>query len=130
MKNILKSFLGILILVVLNESANAFCSISKPCCVSSKLGNEQSLSEHIVRTFPNPACSIAMTSFTLDKAQFVNMQLVDVNGRVALSIADKYFEVGKNKIEWNVSNVDPGIYFLQIQTQELIKTEKLVVAKQ
>jgi len=44
-------------------------------------------------------------------------------------LAERIFETGENRIEWNVNEAEAGIYFLQLQSEDNLWTEKLIVTK-
>jgi len=178
MKNILKSFTGILILLsMLNENAEAFCGIggifgAPPtpactcssnkvaikrmsgnvcqedrcvsqgqaqhylnqgwiygCCSSSRMGDQNQVEESTIGSYPNPAYSIVTTSFSLSTAQHIAINLFDVNGRLVSTLADKYYDAGRNEVGWNASDLKEGVYFLQIRSDDIFKMEKLIVAE-
>lgn len=79
--------------------------------------------------FPNPISNSSTISFSLSQSQKVSLKIFDVNGRLIKTLADKYFEQGENKIEWNAEEVNAGIYFLQFKSAENLQTEKLIVTK-
>jgi len=99
------------------------------CCSSSRMGTQVQQEESSFSSYPNPASSLITTTFLLNNEQKVIIQLIDVNGRIATTLADKYFGAGKNKVEWNTSNLNEGIYFLQIRSDDFLKMEKLIVSK-
>ena len=82
-----------------------------------------------VLLFPNPLTNITTISFSLEQPQKVSLKVTDISGRIVAAIANKIFEAGENEIIWNAADVDAGVYFLQIQTEENLLTEKLIVTK-
>ena len=88
----------------------------------SNLSNE-------VAIFPNPLTNTTTISFSLIQSQKVSLNIYDVNGRLVKTLADKIFDAGENKLVWNAGEVNTGIYFLQFQSAENLKTEKLIVTK-
>lgn len=79
--------------------------------------------------FPNPFSNSTTISFSLSQSQNVSLNIYDVNGRLIKTLANNVFEKGKHSIEWNVERVNAGIYFLQIQSTEFSKTERLILTK-
>ena len=45
------------------------------------------------------------------------------------TLADGLFKEGENKIEWNVSDINAGIYFLKMDAGDYSQTEKVTVIK-
>ena len=50
-----------------------------------------------------------------------------MTGRIVKTLADGLFTEGKNEIEWNVENENPGIYFLRMEAGSYSQTKKLSV---
>jgi flagellar hook assembly protein FlgD len=57
------------------------------------------------------------------------MDIFDLNGRLVKTVADKFFESGEHQIQWNAEDVNDGIYFLKIESDEISKLEKLILTK-
>jgi hypothetical protein len=79
--------------------------------------------------FPNPFSHSTSIKFNLLKSEKVSIKIFDLNGRLIKTLADNTFEEGEHQVELNADEVNPGIYFLQIQTGQFSKTEKLIVTK-
>ncbi|MEO6166112.1 MAG: T9SS type A sorting domain-containing protein [Chitinophagales bacterium] len=79
--------------------------------------------------FPNPLSNSTTISFSISTSQNVSLQVFDVTGILVAPLAERMFEEGENKIEWNVENENPGIYFLRMQTANESETIRLSVVK-
>lgn len=79
--------------------------------------------------YPNPVSNSTTISFSLSQQGKISVQLFDMTGRFIKTLAEKVFEEGENKIEWNVAEQNAGLYFLRIETANYSATEKLIVAK-
>ncbi|MEP7170891.1 MAG: T9SS type A sorting domain-containing protein, partial [Bacteroidota bacterium] len=90
---------------------------------------ENDLTEQSLIISPNPLSSSTTISFSLNELQNVSLKVFDLNGRLIKTLADNIFEEGEHSIEWKAENVNAGIYFLQVQTAEYSKTEKLIFTK-
>lgn len=78
--------------------------------------------------YPNPFSNSTTISFSLAQSEKVSLKIFDLNRRLIKTLADNVFEEGEHSIEWNAEKVNAGIYFLQVQSAEFSKTEKLIVA--
>lgn len=107
-------------LVKLNSNHNRF-SITSECSVINSTNN--------LNIFPNPFLNSTTITFSLSQTQNVSLNIYDVNGRLIKTLANNVFEEGEHSIEWNAKEVNAGIYFLQIQSTELSKTERLILTK-
>ena len=79
--------------------------------------------------YPNPISNSATISFSLLKSQKVSLEIFDLNGRLITILANNAFEAGEHSVEWNSEDIKSGIYFLQIQTGDFLKTEKVIITK-
>jgi hypothetical protein len=78
---------------------------------------------------PNPVLHSATISFTLSQSQKATLKIFDINGRLILALSDKSNEAGHIHFIWDSETVDAGVYFVQLESSELIQTEKVVVIK-
>lgn len=82
-----------------------------------------------VNLYPNPTHDIATLEFTSIKSSNVNIQVVDMTGRVAANVTNENFAAGTHKVSINTANLPSGIYNVKIQTEEGSRTERLTVVK-
>jgi hypothetical protein len=52
-----------------------------------------------------------------------------MNGRLVKILTDATLEAGDHEITWNASDVNAGIYFVQLQSEENQERLKLIVTK-
>ncbi len=91
-------------------------------CVSStiKLDNVQEMN-----VFPQPVADVATLSLTVSNAEQMNLQIVDLTGKV-ISSQELFVQSGANQIELDVTNFASGIYFVQVSTDAGMATTKLI----
>ncbi|MEO8148715.1 MAG: T9SS type A sorting domain-containing protein [Bacteroidia bacterium] len=109
---------------------NGCSKISTPVTVTvpCKEGEElMSSNEFNVSVFPNPLSSSTTISFSPGQSGKVLLKIFDLNGRLIETLTDNVFGEGEHSIEWNAEKINAGIYFLQVQSTEFSKTEKLIV---
>ena len=63
--------------------------------------------------FPNPGNEILTVKLDLKSNELVNLQIVDLNGRLIQEISNEYISAGIFKKEINVSVLAPGFYMLK-----------------
>ena len=80
-----------------------------------------------VEVYPNPVSQSATISFSLDKASPAMIQVVDMNGRILKTIANKGFPEGHHEVTFNRELLKAGVYFLRISTNHKVTTQKIVV---
>ncbi len=90
----------------------------------------------LLGTYPNPARSHATVRFALPEAsasgagskQEINMHLYDVLGRRVHTVRQAA-EAGRHQFRLDTSRLSSGVYFLRLQAQGTVRTQKLTVVK-
>jgi len=78
------------------------------------------------KVYPNPANSSAEISFLNPAFQKINLSVFSADGKLVEVLADKYLNSGRQQFLFG-GNVDPGIYFICLQTTGFKKLEKLMI---
>ena len=73
-------------------------------------------------------------NYDLPQQSHVNLYIYDVLGREVANLVGKEVPAGYQSVIWNTNNnlgvpVSAGIYFYQIQTNDFVKTKKMVILK-
>jgi photosystem II stability/assembly factor-like uncharacterized protein len=110
------------------SSSNGVFKYTGPA-FSPRLSNNEITEDYSLSAFPNSFQASTTISFTLVQLQKVCIKIFDVNGRLVSILADKVFEAGKNEIIWNANDAKAGIYFLKMQSNDNLQTEKLILTK-
>ena len=79
--------------------------------------------------YPNPFKTRTIVSIDLDHSQRVKLEAYDSRGMKVETITDRYFEAGKQFLEWNADHLPEGIYFLRYEGQSRIITAKAIHLK-
>ena len=66
-------------------------------------------------------------SFSLSKQSEVKLQVFDMTGRCVATVANKIFKENSHEIIWDASRINPGIYFLSMNTDDYNETRKIAV---
>lgn len=82
--------------------------------------------ENSVKIFPNPFSTVTTLEFYLSATENISVSIVDVVGRVVKNIPAKNLQSGKNRINLNLSELNSGIYFCKIKSNENLQTVKLI----
>jgi surface protein len=81
-----------------------------------------------ISIYPNPASTIAMISLELDKSQDLNIEVLDVYGRVVLNKKASGFTSGKNTIPLDIRRLDNGVYFIRIKDSP-VQLERFMIVR-
>ncbi len=68
-------------------------------------------------------------SFSLEQAEKLSVKIFDMTGRLVTTLADKMFEQGEHKLQWDAAGVIAGIYIVQFNTSAYSETKKISVIK-
>ncbi|NNF07009.1 MAG: T9SS type A sorting domain-containing protein, partial [Candidatus Eisenbacteria bacterium] len=80
---------------------------------------------------PNPFGSSASISFALEDPGFARVSVLGIQGRQVKTLLQGMQPAGSRTLQWDGSNengarVAPGVYFLKLETQETVRTQKIV----
>jgi hypothetical protein len=79
--------------------------------------------------YPNPASTRTIISFTIDKSAYISLKLFDVAGRQIDLITEKDYAKGVTRINYDVSGLKDGVYFLHLQANGKSMTKRIIVLK-
>jgi flagellar hook assembly protein FlgD len=84
---------------------------------------------NINAAYPNPFNPVTNIEYTLSQAENVEITVYDIMGRQVETIYNGFQSNGIHSIAWDASNKSSGIYYIQIKSNNIIKTEKVVLMK-
>ena len=84
---------------------------------------------HISSEYPNPFNPVTNIEYTISQAGNVEIIVYDVMGRKIDTIHNEFKSNGTHSITWDASNRSSGIYYLQIKSNDSVKTQKVVLLK-
>ncbi len=87
---------------------------------------------HKIETFPNPAVDQTCIHFYTTKNGFIEIAILNYNGKIEKQLFYGYKKIGNHQIIWNLTNDDnnkvlPGIYIVRIIADDYVLTSKSVV---
>ena len=105
--------------------------------VAPKDGGAQTVAEvlvndlefNVAQNYPNPVANGGITTFnvTVPKAGHVALKVYDVLGHEVAVLADRRMEVGNNTVQWEVNNLQAGVYLYRAQYDGHTVTKQLIV---
>jgi hypothetical protein len=81
----------------------------------------------LLQNFPNPFGQQTTLRFSLPVPGHVTLRIYDMYGQLLHVVADRYFETGIHNIPWSRTGEKPGIYLLQMDAGDIVKTKKMVI---
>ena len=83
----------------------------------------------ISNLYPNPFNPSLTLEFLLKLGANIQIELVDLDGRIIDIITNSYFSAGKHSLKWSPKNISTGIYILKISANDIISTRKIAYLK-
>ena len=77
--------------------------------------------------FPNPSDGIVNLSINVYKDVNVRVSVSNLSGQVVYRYQKSILKPGRNLIDMNLSSLEPGIYFLNVNAEGSIMSEKLIL---
>ncbi len=82
-----------------------------------------------VLVYPNPFYSNATIEFTLENPSDIIVEVMDLNGSTVYVIPSDTYPSGKNQLNINGSNLNPGAYYVSIIGKNELITKRVVLSK-
>jgi len=91
--------------------------------------NENNLSISNIELYPNPSSSQLTISYTLLTTETVNISIVDVLGKEVVNVFNQKQLQGEYNMQIDISTIDAGLYFIQLNTKNSIQSKKIIITK-
>jgi hypothetical protein len=84
--------------------------------------------------YPNPSPGPFQLAFGLERAGRVRAQVVDVQGRLVATVADRVYPAGEGVLQWDGRDarglaVSPGVYFMRVSGAGLDAARRMMVLR-
>ncbi|TAE71431.1 MAG: T9SS C-terminal target domain-containing protein [Bacteroidetes bacterium] len=87
---------------------------------------ERNKVETTLNIFPNPVKSISYLMYELDNVALVNINLINAKGEILNNLVKNEQLKGQQKHEFDLTNLEKGIYFYQINIDNKIINKKII----
>lgn len=84
---------------------------------------------HLSSNYPNPFNANTRIDFSIPYNQIVILKIYDIIGNEITTLINDNLSAGKHSIEWSASNHSSGLYLLKLETDNHIKTSKMLLLK-
>ena len=113
-----------------NTSGSWGASEKKDFKISDIVGLNEA-NENIFQSvvYPNPAKDMVTLNVNLGVADNANITVVDLMGRTVVNMGTQSLHSGENQIQINTSNLENGLYYIRVTTDNGMTTNKLNVVK-
>lgn len=92
-------------------------------------GTEISFQNNFItsKIYPNPANGNLHIEFTIPSTEHVKIKISNLTGKIVDELFPGILNAGKHKINWQNSELSPGIYFIEIATGSDKSVSKLIL---
>ncbi len=87
------------------------------------------MSFSILSTYPNPFNPTTTIQFSVSTMTIASLGIYDISGRLVETLVRGDFEAGEHEVIWNAVNHSSGIYFVRLESNKFIETQKIVLVK-
>lgn len=106
-----------------NNGCKGWDSVKVTVVLPGALSEIQSLLPS--RVYPNPASDLLTAEFYAKSEGKALIRVADITGKVIFSIAP-HASIGLNKVSMDIAHLPSGIYFIQTETHEGVRTHKFI----
>ena len=114
--------------VLVIDNATGEILNSDETVVMLPVGTNEVVDESISRIYPNPASDLTYIDINLQESSEVTLHVMDLMGRT-ISNQNLGTLYGVNKMTYDVSNLDAGMYLFRVTAGDLVSTKKITIAK-
>lgn len=98
----------------------------------SGIEDRHSMSEKLLRNYPNPVTNSTQIEFELPYAADISVDVYDLEGRLVSHLAGGFYSAGYHKMEWTATNmtgnrVSTGIYLCSIKSKDFNNSIRIFV---
>ncbi|MBZ0264655.1 T9SS type A sorting domain-containing protein [bacterium] len=84
---------------------------------------------NIIGTYPNPFNAQTSLTFELGTPGMVQVSLYNMMGQFVSTLTNNHFSAGSHRIQLNVENLSAGTYLVQVKSQDMQKSMKVMYVK-
>jgi hypothetical protein len=118
-----------------NDFVSAFDIYTQQVSLNGDLGIVTGIAEEpssvtdigLLQNYPNPARGKTTIKFEIKNSQMVSLKVYDLFGKEVCTLINEEKLIGKYEVDFDVSEISPGIYFYILQGISLELTKKMIV---
>ena len=95
-------------------------------CTPSGIDNIEALEQSGSYAYPNPFVGETTIEYHLGSSQEVQIKIFTQDGRQVTTLFHGHCEAGPQRVNFNASELPPGLYFYQLRTNAKVETKKIL----
>lgn len=84
---------------------------------------------YLYDSYPNPFNPISTIKFDLPVEGFIQISIYDIGGRKVDDLVSGNMPKGTYRTKWNASGFSSGIYFVRLESKDIVLTRKMMLVK-
>lgn len=93
------------------------------------ISSEVPSSFELQQNYPNPFNPSTVIGFSVPKASFVKLDIIDISGQLVETLVNENLQSGSYRITLNGSNYASGAYFCKMTAGKFSQTRRMILAK-
>jgi hypothetical protein len=81
------------------------------------------------QNYPNPFNPMTTITYQIEQSAFVNLSVFDLLGKHVVTLVDDQKEKGFHIVNWNAGNIESGIYYYRIISDNFSEVRKCLLLK-
>ena len=82
-----------------------------------------------MQNYPNPFDNLTIIPFSLEEADFVTLEVFNLDGRLMATLVADYLKPGPYQVDYASSGLSEGLYLYRLTTGSAIATRKMTVIR-
>jgi len=99
------------------------------CSTMSIIDNLKPTIYNLSSPYPNPFNPTTTISFSIPQSDLVSLNIYDITGKLVTTLINEQLNIGYHSINWDGTNQSSGMYFVRMESEEYVKTQKLLLVK-
>ncbi|HXK50363.1 MAG TPA: T9SS type A sorting domain-containing protein, partial [Clostridiales bacterium] len=83
----------------------------------------------LYQNYPNPFNPVTQIKFDLAKAGKVQLRVYNISGQKVAELTNEVMNAGTHSVEFDGSNLNSGVYYYTLETNEIMHTQKMILTK-
>ncbi|MBS1493235.1 MAG: T9SS type A sorting domain-containing protein [Bacteroidetes bacterium] len=108
--------------IISSTTNGALLSVNQ---ISSSVPDKFSLKQN----YPNPFNPETKISFDVKNSTFASLKIFDMTGKEVKTLVNENISAGSYEINFNASELNSGVYFYTLKTNEFTETKKMMLVK-
>jgi hypothetical protein len=95
-------------------------------------GTAQAATPHsldLINAYPNPFNPVTTLEYTLQETGMANLSIYNMQGQLVETLVEGLTAAGPQSVQFEANNLSSGIYFARLQSDQGVKTSRLVLMK-